>query len=166
MQHGAPPSRRSFLQVVFFVAPFVVAAFVLFLAGMAVLFAIEHRIIQRERNEIDCIISKIASGVIAPGSDGVELLVCAGKPDGQWYAGESGGEYFYIMQFSDRNRVLTTYQDGEDYSVFAIHLAGGSSHAADHWFFIDRDKFDAYLDANTGGRFTRSAPLTDPAPAD
>ncbi|MGP1311065.1 MAG: hypothetical protein ACTS27_12790 [Phycisphaerales bacterium] len=158
MHDWASPKLRARLRIAFFTALCLAAAFVIFIAGMICRLAIEEF---DRHSGIDCIISKIESGAIAPGTDAWGIIACAGKPDAQWYAGEIDGEQFLAHRYSDRNRWLTAYihiAPGESGLLFAIHLEGYHNYSeGDHWFFIDRDKFDAYLDASTCGRVTRSA---------
>jgi hypothetical protein len=115
--------------------------------------------------EVDALRAAIRSGDITIGADHEAVFLTGGHACPTWGPFQSGGHEFMAWLFRDDSRSITVYFMDEKVIAAQGH-ALMDGHRADHWFFIDLDKFNAYIDANTGGRFTRSAPLTDPAPAD
>lgn len=104
--------------------------------------------------DVDALHAAIRSGDITLGVDRMSTFV-GGHACPSSGPFQSGVHEFVVDLFRDDSRSITVYFMDEK----AIAAQGHNiDNEADEWFFIDRDKFDAYLDASTGGLVTRSAP--------
>ena len=161
MQHrAAPKPRKSNRAVIILLVLLPCVALVSCLSGGTVVgffYALAEGI--HPDAEVDALGAAIRSGDIAIGADHETVALTGGHACPSWGPFQSGGHEFMAWLFRDGSRSITVYFMDEK----AIAAQGHNiDNEADKWFFIDLDKFTAYLDANTGGRVTRSAPPDPP----
>lgn len=112
--------------------------------------------------DVDSLLAGIDSGEIALGADFFAAFRAGGHGCQTWGPFQSGGHEFIASRFHEGSRTITIF--AMDEKIIAAQGSGllGRGRFGDTWFFIDLDKFNAYIDANTGGRAVRSGPVHEP----